>query len=158
MGEPMIEFNQVKEGDGRNFLQGFGGDTSNFAIAAARQGATVGYISALGRDANGASLRALWDEEGVDHSLVSTHATAPTGMYFVTHGPQGHEFSFARAGSPPRSMAPAMCPSRRLPRPRRCISPAFRSPFRTAPVMPATPPLRRPVRRDALSRSTPTSG
>lgn len=99
MGEPMIEFNQVKEGDGRNFLQGFGGDTSNFAIAAARQGATVGYISALGRDANGASLRALWDEEGVDHSLVSTHATAPTGMYFVTHGPQGHEFSFARAGS-----------------------------------------------------------
>jgi 2-dehydro-3-deoxygluconokinase len=99
MGEPMIEFNQVKEGDGRNFLQGFGGDTSNFAIAAARQGATVGYISALGRDANGASLRALWDAEGVDHSLVGTHATAPTGMYFVTHGPHGHEFSFARAGS-----------------------------------------------------------
>lgn len=99
MGEPMIEFNQVKEGDGRNFLQGFGGDTSNFAIAAARQGASVGYVSALGRDANGAMLRALWDAESVDHSLVSTHASAPTGMYFVTHGPNGHEFSFARAGS-----------------------------------------------------------
>lgn len=99
LGEPMIEFNQVKGGDGRNFLQGFGGDTSNFAIAAARQGARAGYVSAIGRDANGAMLRALWETEGVDHSLVSTHATAPTGMYFVTHGPNGHEFSFARAGS-----------------------------------------------------------
>ncbi|WP_284178609.1 sugar kinase [Rhabdaerophilum sp. SD176] len=99
MGEPMIEFNQVKGGDGRNFLQGFGGDTSNFAIAAARQGASVGYVSALGRDANAGMLRTLWDAEGVDHSLVREHPSAPTGMYFVTHGPNGHEFSFARAGS-----------------------------------------------------------
>jgi 2-dehydro-3-deoxygluconokinase len=110
LGEPMIEFNQVKGGDGRNFLQGFGGDTSNFAIAAARQGANVGYVSAVGRDANGAMLRALWEAEGVDHSLVSTHASAPTGMYFVTHGPNGHEFSFARAGSAASLYAPGDVP------------------------------------------------
>ena len=36
LGEPMIEFNQTGEGAGRTYLQGFGGDTSNFAIAAAR--------------------------------------------------------------------------------------------------------------------------
>jgi len=40
-GEAMVEFNQTGAGEGRLFLQGFGGDTSNFAIAAARQGARV---------------------------------------------------------------------------------------------------------------------
>ena len=45
LGEAMIEFNQQREGDGRIYLQGFGGDTSNFAIAAARQGARAGYLS-----------------------------------------------------------------------------------------------------------------
>ena len=69
-GEPMVEFNQTGEGDGRLYLQGFGGDSSNFAIAAARQGARVGYFSALGDDRNGRMLRALWDEEGVDHRSV----------------------------------------------------------------------------------------
>lgn len=98
-GEPMIEYNQVKGGAGRDFLQGFGGDTSNFVIAAARQGAKAGYVSALGADANGAMFRALWDEEGVDHGLVIENKSAPTGMYFVTHGPEGHAFTFARAGS-----------------------------------------------------------
>ena len=59
-GEPMVEFNQTGEGGGRLYLQGFGGDTSNFAVAAARQGARVGYLSALGDDPYGAMLRALW--------------------------------------------------------------------------------------------------
>lgn len=110
VGEPMIEYNQVKEGDGRNFLQGFGGDTSNFIIAAARQGARTGYISALGADANGAMFRKLWDDERVDHSLVLENPKAPTGMYFVTHGPAGHEFTFARAGSAASLYAPADVP------------------------------------------------
>lgn len=98
-GEPMVEFNQVKEGDGRSFLQGFGGDTSNAMIAAARQGARAGYISAIGQDVYGAMLRRLWDEEKVDHRDVRTDPEAFTGIYFVTHGPEGHSFSFFRAGS-----------------------------------------------------------
>ncbi|HRE20350.1 MAG TPA: sugar kinase [Rhabdaerophilum sp.] len=110
LGEPMIEYNQVKEGDGRNFLQGFGGDTSNFIIAAARQGAQSGYLSALGADANGVMFRKLWDEEGVDHGLVLENPKAPTGMYFVTHGTAGHEFTFARAGSAASLYAPADVP------------------------------------------------
>ena len=98
-GEPMVEFNQTGEATGRLYLQGFGGDSSNFAIAAARQGAQVGYFSALGDDRNGRMLRALWDEEGVDHGSVKTDAAAFTAIYFVTHGPQGHEFHFFRGGS-----------------------------------------------------------
>lgn len=114
LGEPMIEYNQIKGQDGphagRNFLQGFGGDTSNFIIAAARQGAHTGYLSALGADANGAMFRTLWDAEGVDHSLVLENRSAPTGMYFVTHGPNGHEFNFARAGSAASLYTPADVP------------------------------------------------
>jgi 2-dehydro-3-deoxygluconokinase len=109
-GEAMVEYNQVKGGHGRDYLQGFGGDTSNFLIAAARQGASCAYLSALGADAAGRSLRALWDAEGVDHSHVIENAAAPTGLYFVTHGPAGHEFSFARKGSAASLYRPADVP------------------------------------------------
>jgi 2-dehydro-3-deoxygluconokinase len=43
LGEPMVEFNQTDPAR-PTYLQGFGGDTSNAAIAAARQGAGVGYL------------------------------------------------------------------------------------------------------------------
>jgi hypothetical protein len=36
LGEAMIEFNEARGQDARSWLQGFGGDTSNMAIAAAR--------------------------------------------------------------------------------------------------------------------------
>ena len=110
LGEAMVEFNCTGECDGRLYLQGFGGDTSNFAIAAARQGARTGYISALGDDANGRLLRALWQREGVDQRGVLTDAAAYTAIYFVSHGPQGHEFAFFRAGSAASRMRPAGLP------------------------------------------------
>jgi 2-dehydro-3-deoxygluconokinase len=105
-GEPMVEFNQTGEGDGRLYLQGFGGDTSNAAIAAARQGARVGYLSALGDDLYGRMLRELWSREGVDHSGVRTDAEAFTAIYFVTHDAHGHQFSFFRRGSAASRMRP----------------------------------------------------
>jgi 2-dehydro-3-deoxygluconokinase len=114
LGEPMVEFNCTGDGEGRLYLQGFGGDTSNFAIAAARQGASVGLLSALGDDANGRMLRALWDAEGVDHGSVRSDAAAYTAVYFVTHGEHGHEFSFFRRGSAASRMRPADLPLERI--------------------------------------------
>ena len=96
-GEPMVEFNQTS--GGRNYLQGFGGDTSNAAIAAARQGVSVGYLSAVGNDPYGRAFRDLWTAETVDHSTVRTDPDAPTAVYFVTHDANGHHFSFFRKGS-----------------------------------------------------------
>jgi 2-dehydro-3-deoxygluconokinase len=110
LGEAMVEFNQTGEGGGRLFLQGFGGDTSNFAVAAARQGARVAYVSALGQDPYGGMLRALWDREGVGHAEVRTVPEAYTGIYFVTHDRNGHQFSFFRSGSAASRMAPAGLP------------------------------------------------
>ncbi|HYD57462.1 MAG TPA: sugar kinase [Burkholderiales bacterium] len=98
IGEPMIEFNQTNRGEPA-YLQGFGGDTSNTAIAAARQGAKVAYYTRLGEDAFGDLLLKLWAEEGVDASHVERDAAAFTGVYFVQHGPQGHVFHYLRAGS-----------------------------------------------------------
>ncbi len=110
LGEAMIEFNQARADDPRTYLQGFGGDTSNMAIAAARVGASTGYITRVGDDAFGRMLLSLWEEEGVATAGVATDPAASTGVYFVTHGPQGHEFSYLRAGSAASRMAPATLP------------------------------------------------
>lgn len=114
LGEPMVEFNQTGEAQGRLYLQGFGGDTSNFAIAAARQGARVGYVSAIGDDAYGRMLRELWAREGVDHAAVRTDPSAFTAIYFVTHDADGHHFSFFRGGSAASRYAAADLPRARI--------------------------------------------
>lgn len=114
LGEPMVEFNQTGEGGGRTYLQGFGGDTSNAAIAAARQGARAGYLSALGDDVYGRMLRELWQREGVDAGGVRTDAQAFTAVYFVTHDARGHHFSFFRKGSAASRMTPADLPRERI--------------------------------------------
>lgn len=98
LGEAMIEFNQSQPGR-PEFLQGFGGDTSNFCIAAARQGAATGFVSAIGDDPFGRLLIDMWTAERVDTTYVRIDRCAPTGVYFVTHGPQGHQFDYLRAGS-----------------------------------------------------------
>ncbi len=101
MGEPMLELNaQPSDEAGRRlYLEGFGGDTSNVAIAAARQGALVAYASAVGRDDPGERFLALWRAEGVDVAAVRIDATRPTALYLVSHGAQGHSFHFYRTGS-----------------------------------------------------------
>lgn len=114
LGEPMVEFNQTREGGGRMYLRGFGGDTSNAAIAAARQGARVGYLSALGDDVYGGMLRELWSQEGIDHSGVPTNPAGYTAVYFVNHDENGHHFSFFRRGSAASLMRPSDLPADRI--------------------------------------------
>jgi len=113
LGEPMVEFNQARADAPESYLRGFGGDTSNTAIAAARlaeDGARVGYVTRVGDDAFGRMLVELWQREGVDTRGVSVDPAAPTGVYFVTHGPRGHEFSYLRAGSAASRMTPDALP------------------------------------------------
>jgi 2-dehydro-3-deoxygluconokinase len=105
LGEAMVEFNQT-QADPPLYLQGFGGDTSNAAIAAARAGARVAYLSRLGTDRWGECLMDMWQRENVDVTAVLRDTQAPTGMYFVSHDAQGHHFSYARAGSAASRMQP----------------------------------------------------
>ncbi|HEY4172722.1 MAG TPA: sugar kinase [Rhodopila sp.] len=112
MGEPMLEFNQLPfAADGtQHYLEGHGGDTSNAAIAAARQGASVGMITALGQDMPGDSFMRLWEREGVDTSTVLRTDRYQTGVYFVTHDRDGHHFLHYRAGSAAAMYAPPDVP------------------------------------------------
>lgn len=110
LGEALLEFNQSDRDDPRRYLQGFGGDTSNAAIAAARLGARAGYASRVGVDPFGRLLRDLWRSENVDTSAVVDDPHAPTGVYFVSHGPAGHEFSYLRAGSAASRLSPENLP------------------------------------------------
>lgn len=108
LGEPLVEFNEA--GEKGRYLLGHGGDTSNCAIAAARAGAKVGYLTALGADEFGQSFLDLWKENGVDTSRVLTNPDAHTGVYFVHHGQDGHVFSYLRAGSAASRMGPGDLP------------------------------------------------
>ena len=105
LGEAMLEFNQTTPGQPQ-YLQGFGGDTSNAAIAAARAGARSAYLTRVGADTFGKALLDLWKREGVNTAAVQPDTHAATGIYFVTHGASGHEFSYLRAGSAASRMTP----------------------------------------------------
>lgn len=104
LGEPLVEF--VRMDDGR-YQRGFGGDTSNAAISAARQGASVGYLTALGTDRFGDGLMELWASEHVDTTHVVRNPDAPTGIYFIDPDPAERHFTYYRAGSAASLMQPA---------------------------------------------------
>lgn len=106
-GEPLVEFAVVR-GEPGLYRRGFGGDTSNTVIAAARQGARAAYFSAVGDDEAGRALLALWRDEGVDTAAVALDRLRPTGVYFIGYDAAGrHHFSYLRAGSAAAAMSPA---------------------------------------------------
>ena len=109
LGEPLYEFSQIPQSPGR-YLQGFGGDTMNCAIAAARQGARVAYVTRLGDDEFGRQFLQLWHDEGLDTSGVTIDGQAHTAVYFITHGPAGHVFSYMRKGSAASRLSPGSLP------------------------------------------------
>lgn len=106
-GEPLYELAHVTRGGEVLYLPGYGGDTSNCAIAAVRQGASAGYFSAVGNDSFGDAFMALWRREGVDISGVTIHPDAPTGMYLITYENGEHRFTFRRRGSAASLVSPA---------------------------------------------------
>ncbi len=101
LGEALVEFVRLPDRfDGRPlYRQGYGGDTSNAIIAAARQGARTGYITAVGGDPFGRELVEFWEGENVDTSSVIVRADDPTGVCFVRPDPVGRDYSYARRGS-----------------------------------------------------------
>jgi ribokinase len=63
---------------GQSFQLGPGGKGSNQAVAAARAGATVSFISKLGSDPFGEIARTLYREEGIDTQFIFSSPN-PTG-------------------------------------------------------------------------------
>ncbi|MFN3686768.1 sugar kinase [Salinarimonas sp.] len=98
-GEPLMELAEVEREGETLYQPGHGGDCSNVAIAAARHGARAAMLTAVGDDAFGRSFIDLWEREGVDRSRVTVRTGARTGVYMISYGPDGHDFSYYRAGS-----------------------------------------------------------
>ena len=67
---------------GSGFKMGPGGKGSNQAVAAARAGADVTFISRLGKDDFGAIARATWEREGITARVVEA-ADEATGAAFI---------------------------------------------------------------------------
>ncbi|HEX7308114.1 ribokinase [Lentzea sp.] len=65
-----------------------GGKGANTAVAAARVGASVALVGAVGDDGYGSLLRESLASSGVDTSLVKT-STRPTGIAYITVTPDG---------------------------------------------------------------------
>ena len=89
LGEPLLEFNEQKPGQ---YVRSIGGDVSNVAVAVARQGGQAGMLTRIGQDSFADEILQLWEKEGIDTSRIIRDEEAPTGIYFISHGPSGHVF------------------------------------------------------------------
>lgn len=67
---------------GESFALGPGGKGSNQAVAAARAGGDVGFLTKLGQDTFADMALATWDEAGVT-SLATRHAESYTGAAYI---------------------------------------------------------------------------
>lgn len=68
---------------GEGFRMGPGGKGSNQAVAAAKAGADVAFITRLGHDAFGEIALKAWDEAGIDTHHVIRDDERPTGAAFI---------------------------------------------------------------------------
>ncbi len=101
LGEPLIEMVRLADPiDGCPiYRQSVGGDTLNALVAAARQGGSTGYLSAVGGDPFGKDILALCDHEGINRSTILVRPEDPTGVNFIHPHPEGRRFFYARRGS-----------------------------------------------------------
>lgn len=84
-GETMVLLTPPGEGpmeDAYEFVRTMGGAETNFAIGAARLGASVGWFSRLGKDPFGSYILKKVRGEGVDTSRVRFDASYPTAVMF----------------------------------------------------------------------------
>lgn len=76
-----------------------GGKGSNQAVAAARAGAAVAMVAAIGRDAAGHEALALWAGEGIDAGAVTRLDGAPTGEALILVDERGENEIVLVAGA-----------------------------------------------------------
>jgi ribokinase len=65
-----------------NFRSGPGGKGSNQAVAAARAGGSVSFITCIGRDSFGTAARKTWSDVDIDQRFV-IDGVSPTGGAFI---------------------------------------------------------------------------
>lgn len=104
IGECMIELSRAVPG-GEAWRLRHAGDTLNTAVYLARLGENVAYLTALGIDDQSAAMRAEWQAEGIDTSLVLTVADRLPGLYLIETDARGdRHFHYWRERSAARAL------------------------------------------------------
>lgn len=81
------------------FMQTFGGKGANQAVAAARAGGEVTFISAVGNDPYAALMRENFARDGIDITHVAEHADVASGAALVMFDGTGHNYLTVAPGS-----------------------------------------------------------
>jgi 2-dehydro-3-deoxygluconokinase len=90
------------------------GAESNFAVALARLGVSVAWISRLGADRLGALVRGALEAEGIDLRWVAEDADAPTGLFYKWRAGGRSSVAYYRHGSAASRLSPADAPDEAL--------------------------------------------
>lgn len=116
IGETMALLDPLEDGVlglGHRLTLRFGGAESNFAVALARLGVGVRWISRLGRDPFGDMITDSLVREGVDLRWVQRE-DAPTGLYWKWRVDGRTRVGYRRAGSAASRLAPVDVPDAAL--------------------------------------------
>jgi ribokinase len=84
---------------GGKFLMNPGGKGANQAVAAARLGATLTFMTCLGDDAFGATARQGFVQEGIDTSFIITDASHASGTALITVNEAGENTIVVASGA-----------------------------------------------------------
>ena len=68
---------------GQNYQIAYGGKGANQAVAATRLGAKVAFISCIGSDSIGKTMKNAFAQEGIDTTHINTVSQEMTGMAFI---------------------------------------------------------------------------
>ncbi|HJN61591.1 MAG TPA: sugar kinase [Alphaproteobacteria bacterium] len=109
IGECMIELTDTGGSGGGATQRGFGGDSLNSAVYAARclagEDMAVAYVTILGDDPFSDEMLAAWRAEGVGTELVMRRAGALPGLYAIRTDSSGERsFHYWRSESPARAL------------------------------------------------------
>ncbi len=101
IGECMLELTR----DADRWRVGYAGDTFNTALYLSRLGVPTAYMTALGADAFSQDMRAAWQADGLDTSLVLTDDSRLPGLYAVRNDADGERhFYYWRERSAARQL------------------------------------------------------
>jgi ribokinase len=93
---------------GGTFERHHGGKSANQAVAAARLGASVAFVGAVGDDDLGADAVAALEREGIDCSGVTRLDDAPTGVALIVVDEAGENQIAVASGANARLAGPAV--------------------------------------------------
>ncbi|OOF71119.1 ribokinase [Rodentibacter caecimuris] len=84
---------------GRDFQLAYGGKGANQAVAASRLGAKVQFISAIGSDQIGQTMKQAFTDEGIDTSSIVSIPNQSTGLAMIQVADNGENSIVISAGA-----------------------------------------------------------